>query len=331
MNINEKLEDTLNIFYDLNNLYYYEEHDGKLKSMYDNMMEVLSNPTYNVLHLKDEKNNNLLHLASQSSNVKFFLLAAKKGINPYDLNNNKKNAFQGKSYDFAGLLWKNFEHLYFDNKIQNKSFQKITEGYHVDFKQSIFEKNIQHNSTHYSLDAISDFLKSNHIYSHDNVLLFCENKVEMKLTDLFDFINTHSETLLPRHYSISLFIILKNMSLHKKQRAIGEYLVTDLLANHSFEFDSFFLKSMNFSAQKYHHDLFKEVFHQQTEILCKNQYKFDEKFPFYFDFFDNQKASHFNTLMDLFIYYKLTPVYHYFSMNDKILEKKHHQAKKIKI
>ena len=69
MNINEKLEDTLNIFYDLNNLYYYEEHDGKLKSMYDNMMEVLSNPTYNVLHLKDEKNNNLLHLASQSSNV----------------------------------------------------------------------------------------------------------------------------------------------------------------------------------------------------------------------------------------------------------------------
>ena len=53
MSIKEKLEDTLNIFYDLNNLYYYEENNGKLKIMYDNMLEVLNNPQFDVSCLKD--------------------------------------------------------------------------------------------------------------------------------------------------------------------------------------------------------------------------------------------------------------------------------------
>lgn len=179
MSINQKLEDTLNIFYDLNNLYYYEEHNGKLKIMYDNMLEVLNNPEYDVTSLKDENNNNLLHLAAKSSNVKYFILAAKKGLNPYALNLKNLNAFQGKSYDFATQLWKNFEHLYFDDKIKNKSFSFITQGFHKEFKQSIFEKNIKNNSTHYSINEISDFLTANDIYSHENVLEFCVEKVHL--------------------------------------------------------------------------------------------------------------------------------------------------------
>ena len=331
MSIKEKLEDTLNIFYDLNNLYYYEENNGKLKIMYDNMLEVLHNPQFDVSCLKDEKNNNLLHLAAQSSNVKYFLLAAKKGLNPYDINDKKMNAFQGKSYDFANQVWKVFEHLYFDNKISNKSFEFITEGYHIDFKQSIFEKNIKHNSSHYSIDEISNFLKQNNIYSHDNVLLFCESKIEMNLTDLFDFFNYHEDSLLPQHHSMILFISLKNMFIHKKQRAIGEVLLPDFLTQHSFDLDTYFLKSINYSAQKYNKDIFKEIFHQQIEILCKENYDFNKEFNFYYDFYDNQKPSSFKKMMDLIIHYKLTPVYHFFSINDKFLDVNFNTTKKHKI
>lgn len=331
MSINEKLQDTLNVFYDLNNLYYYEENNGKLKIMYDNMLEVLSNSKYDVSSLKDENNNNLLHLAAQSSNVKYFLLAAKKGLNPYDVNLKKLNAFHGKDYDFANQIWKKFEHLYFDNKIPNKSFEFITEGYHVDFKQSIFEKNIRNNSTHYSIDEISNFLKQNNIYSHDNVLLFCENKIEMNLTHLFDFVNSNEDSLLPKHYSMILFISLKNMSIHKKQRAIGEFLLPDFLTNHSFDVDSYFLRSINFSAQKYNKDLFKEIFHEQIKILFKEKHDFNKDFDFYFDFFDNQKPSSFKTLMDLLIHYDLTPVYHYISINEKFLDAHSNPIKKHKI
>lgn len=214
MSINEKLEDTLNIFYDLNNLYYYEEHHGKLKVMYDNMLEVLTNPEYDVTYLKDKHQNNLLHLAANSSNIKYFILAAKKGINPYALNLKNLNAFQGKSYDFASQLWKNFEHLYFDDKIKNKSFSFITQGFHKEFKQSIFEKNIKNNSTHYSINEISEFLNANEIYSHENVLEFCVEKVQCKLTELFEFVNLNEDSLLPCHYSMIAFIAIKNMFKH---------------------------------------------------------------------------------------------------------------------
>ena len=48
-----------------------------------------------------------------------------------------------KIKDYDNII--KIHNLYFDNKIQNKDVQKITEGYHVDFKQSIFEKNIHPN------------------------------------------------------------------------------------------------------------------------------------------------------------------------------------------
>lgn len=327
-----QLSDTLDMFTDLQHLYYYKEDDrGTLKKIYENALFVLNSPDIDVTHLTDEKGNNLLHLAADSFNVDFFVQAAHKGIDPYIKNNQNRNAFHSRHYDFSNSLWKKFEHIYFDAKIKSKSFSEVTTGFHKSFKQAIFEHNIKHNSTHYTLKEITTFLKDNDIYSHRNILLFSIEKINGSVTDLLEFVTQNKDTLTPEDNSLALHCGLKYM--WTKAKKLEADLFLDIFINDfDFSIDENFLQSMRFSAEKYEKSSFKDIFHKQTEILIDNNYSLKKKFNFYFNFPHTYKNKDEYSILNLSQLYKvlsLEPVWNYYNIQNK-LKKEHPESQKIK-
>lgn len=316
-----KLEDTLNLFYDLQNLYAYEEDTrGVLRKMYDHTIEVLNNPDIDVTQLKDEKGSNLLHLSADSFNVKYFILAAHKGINPYVKNNKGRNAFQSRHYDFANSFWKKFEHIYFDTEIVDKSFSHLTQGFHPLLKQAIYEQNIKGNTTHYTLKEITKFLKEENIYSHNNVLSFAFHKFDNTLVDLLDFLISNEQTLTPEDNSLALHCGLKHM-LFKNSSLESSYLFEMFINDSDFSINENFLQSMQLSADNYKKSSFQEIFHKQTKILVNKNYNTKKKFDFYFSChhkYKDKEIHHIDNLRELYSIYGLEPVWNYYKINHKL-------------
>lgn len=327
-----QLSDTLDMFTDLQHLYYYKEDDrGTLKKIYENALFVLDNPEIDVLELVDEKGNNLLHLASDAFNVEFFIKAARKGINPYETNKSKRNAFHSRHYDFANSLWKKFEHIYFDSQIVSKSFSEVTKGFHVSFKQAIYENNIRHNGNSYDLKEVSQFLKENNLYSHKNVLLFAYEKINGSMTELLDFVTQNKEELTPEENSLALHCALRFTRIKSSKMEMD--LLLDLFVNeHTFSIDENFLQSMKFTAEKYDKSSFQNIFHKQTQILVDNNYKLKKKFNFYFEMHymkkDKQEYS-IDNLSQLYKVLSLEPVWNYYHIHNK-LNSTQNEAPKIK-
>jgi hypothetical protein len=329
-----KLDDTLNLFYDLQNLYAYKEDTrGILKKIYENTLEVLNNPEINLNDLKDENNNNLLHLASDAFNLNFFIKAAQKGINPYEKNNKGRNAFQSRNYDFANMFWKKFEHIYFDSDIKEKSFSHITKGFHPLLKQAIYEQNIKTNSSQYNLKEISDFLKNEGIYSHNNVLSFAFNKFNNSLVDLLDFIVSNENTFTSEDNSLALHCGLKHM-IYKNSSLESSYLFDLFIDNADFCINENFLQSMQLSADNYRKSSFQSIFHKQTQILVEKNYNPNKKFDFYFYChlqYKDKEIHSLNNLKELYKIYSLEPVWNYYKINNNLKIKNHENIKKIKI
>lgn len=267
-----KLEDTLNLFYDLKNTSFYEDCDNSfVKKMLNNTYEVLNNPDIDVTELKDEKGRNLLHLAAESSHLDYFIKAAHKGINPY-LNNDKRiNAFQSGNYNFANSFWQKFNNIYFDDKIVQKSFSQITKGFHPLLKQSIYKENIKNNTSHYNLDEISHFLKEENIYSHHNVLFFAIHKFNSPLEDLLHFIHTNKTTLTPQDNSLALRCGLKNMGF-KKSNEQTHALFEQFIDESEFSLENDFFQSIASSVVHYSNSHFQSIIHKQIKILAEKDY-----------------------------------------------------------
>lgn len=318
--LNAKLLDTLEVFSDLQNLYAYKEDTrGVLKKMYENTLEVLNTPEIDISNLVDSNGDNLLHLASSSYNIEFFMKAASKGVNPYILNNNNRNAFQSRHYDFAANLWKNFEHIYFDNKFTTKSFELITNGFHKSFKQSIYENNIKNNVSQFNINELSQFLNHNDIYSHRNVLLFLLEKYNNTLTNLLDFVLNNQETFTPEDNSLALLCGLKYMNINNKQLESDMFFEL-FVDNNKFSIDVNFLQSMQYSANKYQKPSFQQIFHKQTQILIDNEYILEKKLDFYLAFKytkDGKDYHSVHNLAELYYALSLEPVWNYYSIQKK--------------
>lgn len=336
--LSTQLSDILEVFQDLNNLHIYKDSNSNiLQSMYNNTIEVLKNPDIDISHLLDLKGNNLLHLAAQSFHVDFFLQVAAKGIDPYLKNNEKRNAFQSKHYEFPNAIWKKFEHIYFDNDIINKSFFHLTQGFHFNFKQVIYQNNIKNNSSQYELDDIIQFLNDNDIYSHHNVLLFAFEKYNGNLHHLLNFITKNVDNMTLEDNSLALHCYLKNIAMNNQNHNSLSFF--EQFINHSsFSLDQHFFQSMKYSAQYYKKDIFQHIFHKQTEILVQNKYNIDQSFNFYFFIpLKNQSAniSSIEKLSELYQLFSLQPVWDYYHVQHKLLSPKSidisQPIKKIKI
>lgn len=332
--LDKKLSDTLEVFNDLNNIHIFEDDThGVLKKMYINTLDVLNNQFIHVENLVDNNNNNLLHLAASSCNIDFFLKAAAKGINPYLKNNDNRNAFQSRHYDFANTLWKKFEHIYFDSEVKKKSFSILTNGFHNIFKQAIYEKNIKINSSQYELIEISQFLKNNDIYSNKNVLLFALDKHNGKLTNLLSFIFEQQEELTPEENSIALHCCLKYMSMNSKKLEFN--LLFDMfIENTEFAINEDFLQSMKYSAKNYNKSSFQEIFHKQTQILIDKKYDSKNNFEFYFSFHTKENdLRSIKNLSDFYTTLSLNSVWNYYYLKYKLQSKETTsiQIKKLKI
>lgn len=334
MNIDKKLNDTLEVFYDLQNLYAYEEDNrGVLRTMYDNTLEVLANPDIDVKNLLDEKGNNLLHLAATANNITFFIKAAHKGIDPYIKNHNNRNAFQSKHYEFANNLWKKFEHIYFDNSIKDKSFEKVTQGFHLNFKQAIYENNIKNNKFNFNIKEISQFLKDQNIYSHENVLHFVFDKFDGSLLDLLEFVVHHEKELTPENNSFALHCALKHLQF-KNNLFESSYLLDMFMNDTNFSMNEHFLQSMQISASHYKKPGFADILHNQTNILVRHNYNIKENFNFYYHCHhktNNKEIHSVKNLEELYQVYDLQSVYNYYHIDYKLKEKNNNKIKRPKI
>ena len=322
-----KINDTLDLFTDLNNLYYYEnDYRGKLKSMYNNALEALQNNEYNeiIQQTFDENGNSLLHLAAYYNNVKFFLMAAKKGINPYLKNNKQLNAFHSKSYDFASDLWKKLDRLFFESKklsnvnSSESSFLKITTGFHPLFKQTIYEKNIKNNSSSLNIQEITDFLKDAELFSNKNVLLFIKEKFNIKPSEILNFLLNNIDLTIEEN-SLGLNSFLKACTFNKPT-SYDLLLLENWINCSNFEINEEFLNSLLYPATKYNSIHYKPIFNKQTEILIKEQYDINSDLNFYFlnNSTTNNKTS-FKKISELYEHFKLMPIYNYYQLNNKIL------------
>lgn len=282
MILDKKLQDTLEVFSDLQNLYAYEEDTrGVLRTMYDNTVEVLNNPDIDVENLIDEKGNTLLHLASQANDIDYFIKAAHKKINPYIKNDKNRNAFQSKHYEFANNLWKKFERVYFDNSIKEKSFDKLTKNFHKSFKTAIYENNIKNNKFDFNIKKISEFLKEQDIYSHINVLNFAFEKFDSPLLDLLEFVIENETTLTPEHNSFALHCALKQLQF-KNNLFECSYMLDMFMQDADFAIDEHFLQSMQISASNYKKAGFDVILQKQTSLLVSKCYNPKENFGFYY-------------------------------------------------
>lgn len=319
--LKNKLEDTLNLYYDLQHLYVYEEDSrGVLRKIYDNTLEVLESSEIDITELKDEKNNNLLHLAADAFNLKFFIKAAHKGINPYSKNDKGRNAFQSRHYDFANSFWKKFDHIYFDTKITEKSFDNVTKGFHPLLKQAIYEQNIKTNTSQYNLKQIAQFLKEQGIYSHANVLSFAFHKFNNPLVDLLDFLVSNEKTLTPEDNSLALHCGLKHM-IYKNSTLESSFLLDMFIENADFAINENFLQSMYLSADNYKTSSFQSIFHKQTQILVEKKYNPKQKFDFYFSChhtYKDKEIHSLNNLRELYQIYSLEPIWNYYKINHKL-------------
>lgn len=324
MDLDKKLQDTLEVFSDLQNLYAYEEDTrGVLRQMYDNTLEVLHNPDINVKNLVDDQGNTLLHLAAHANHIEYFIKAAHKGIDPYIQNSKNRNAFYSRHYEFANTLWKSFEHVYFSNTVKDKSFEKVTQEFHLNFKQKIYENNIKNNKFDFNIQQICQFLKQQNIYSHNNVLMFAFDKFDSPLAELLEFVIEHEKSLSSENNSLALHCALKHLQF-KNTLSKNSHMLDMFMNNADFAVNQHFLQSMQISASNYHKSGFDNILHKQTSILINNNYNIKEKFNFYYQCShkqNNKEIHSVDNLEQLYQVYNLQSVYNYYKIDFKLQEK----------